>query len=260
MSAVLLEIDGPKAVLTLNRPQDGNRMGDDIFHALEAAVHDLTGRSGLRALLLRAEGPNFCVGGAIDEFVRGEEPLDQRLRRELPRVHRVIETLAGLSFPVVSALGGAVSGGGIGFALLADIVLAADDTFFRAGYPGIGLSPDLGGSYQIVRRAGATFASEFLISNRRVEAQEALRAGLVNAVHPAAGLDAAARALLDDLARGPTLSHAAVKRLVAAQAQTPLAAHLDLEMELMVDCAASDDSRRAIEAFLAKRSAVFSGS
>lgn len=259
MSAVLLDIDGERAVLTLNRPEEGNRISTMMFDALEAAISEVAERDDMRALLLRAEGPNFCVGGAINEFLNGDVPLDTKLRTDLPRMNRMIAKLAGLPFPVVSVLNGAVAGGGIGIALAADIVVAAQDTFFRAGYPGIALSPDVGGSYQVLRRAGVTFATDFFLTNRHVDAQEALSARLINAVHPVEQADAVARALLDDLATGPTRSHAAVKRLIAAQAPTPLSAHLELELEFMVSCGATEDARQAIEAFLNKQQPVFRG-
>lgn len=252
-----LDIARDTAVLTLCRAERGNRLGQEMMNALGAAAARLSVTPGLRGLLIRAEGPDFCVGGAIDEFGAGE-PLVTRLQRELDAAHGAVATLAGLPCPVVAELRGAVAGGGIGLALLADVILASDTTFFRAGYPGIGLSPDLGSSWQLMRRGGVTFAAEFLMSNRRMPAAEARDRGIVTAVHPDAELADAARARLAELAAGPTLAHAGVKALLAQPGAT-LRAHLDKEKERMAICAASGDSIAAVEDFRARRSPRFAG-
>jgi len=255
--AVTLDLSGAAATLTLRRADSGNRLGREMAAALCEAAERLAAAPGLRALHLRAEGLNFCVGGALDEFGT-DEPLSRRLARDLPAIHGAVATLAALPFPVVTELRGAVAGGGIGLALLGDIILASDTTFFRAGYPGVGLSPDLGGSWQMLRRSGVTFASEFLMSNRRMTAAEALTRGIVTAVHPDAALSQAARACVEMLATGPTRAHAALKALIAAPG-ADLAAHMAREAEVMAACAATEDSMAAIDAFRARRSPHFAG-
>lgn len=224
MKQVRLDIDGPLARLTLAAPSDLNRLGAAMFADLSAAVDELSGRKGLRALLLDARGDHFCVGGAIDEFAAAPS-LAGHLAETLPHAHAMILKLAELPFPVVTALRGAVAGGGIGLALCADIVLADTTCVFRAGYPGIGLSPDLGTSWQLMRRAGPAFAAEFLMSNRRMDAMEALERGILSAVFAPEDLDREAVARFEDLAQGPTVALAAVRRLMAGEIES-LRAHL----------------------------------
>lgn len=257
MSRVRLEIDGGAATLTLDAAGEGNRLGAAMFADLSAAVDTLANRDDLRVVLLRAEGDHFCVGGAIDEFAATGD-LRAHLAETLPAAHRMILTLAGLPCPVISALQGSVAGGGIGLALCADIVLAAETCIFRAGYPAIGLSPDLGSSYQLLHRAGPTFATEALMSNRRVPAQEALAQGLITRLHSAADLDAEAARLRDRLAQGPTTALSALRRLTGPDLRE-MKAHLDREAEAMLTCAATDDARRGIGVFLNRTTAAFTG-
>ena len=257
MSLIRLEFEDSLAILSLAAPDEGNRIRRAMMAALIEAIARIATTPDLRALLIRADGDQFCVGGAIDEF-GSDEPLSDTIARDLGRAHDAINTLSQLPFPIISALRGAVAGGGIGLALSADIILAGEDVNFRSGYPGIGLSPDLGTSWQVLRRAGPTVAAEFLMSNRRMAATEALSHGLVNTLHPPARLEEEARATALRMAQGPTHSYAAIRSLI----NTPgadLAAHLAREAALMEACAGTADSARAITDFLAGNAPVFHG-
>lgn len=257
MAQVTLTSEGPMAILTLSAPAQGNRVSKQMMVDLVKAVEALTARPALRALLIRAEGPRFCIGGAIDEFGIAE-PLAEAIARDLPVAHQAMAALARLQMPIVSALQGAVAGGGIGIALLGDVVLAAPDVVFRAGYPGIALSPDLGSSWQVMRRAGPAFSTEFFLTNRKVEAEEALSRGLVNRLIPADRLQAEAMALTRQLSQGPTRSHAAVRALHNSPGTT-FESHMAKEALLMEASARTQDAKAAIEDFRAGRPPSYQG-
>ena len=257
MATVTLRREGAGAVLTLSAPDQGNRVSGQMMADLIAAVGRLESQPALRGLLICAEGPRFCVGGAIDEFGVSED-LGDSIARDLPKAHEAMAALGRLQMPVISAVQGAVAGGGIGLALVADIVLAAEGTFFRAGYPGIGLSPDLGSSWQVLRRAGSAFTAEFFLTNRKVEAKEALACGLVNRVLAPDHLQDEALKLLAKLSQGPTRSHAAVRALVNSPGTT-FESHLAKEARFMEASARTQDSRAAIEDFRAGRQPQFLG-
>ena len=223
--------------------------------ALDAATETLAAAPP-RALLIRAKGRMFCVGGAIDEFA-GSGDLAAYLAAILPVGHRVMQRLADLPCPVITALQGPAGGAGVALALCADIVLASPAMVLRAGYPALGLSSDFGVSWFLTRAAGAQRAADMLMNNRTVTADEALSWGLIAAVHPADALDSAARALHARLAAGPTRALARIKRLIAAAPDQSLAAQLAREAELMLASGGEPDAAEGIAAFLARRPPAF---
>ena len=152
---------------------------------------------------------------------------------------------------------GPVGGGGIGLALCADLVLASRHMFLRGGYSAIGLSPDLGVSAYLTRRAGAARAKYILMSNRAIAAEDCLRMGLVDELHEPEQLLTAATALAEELAGGPTNSLAGIKKLCDSAHRQDLLLQLGAEREAMLACALSGNSLEGVTAFLQKRKPVF---
>jgi 2-(1,2-epoxy-1,2-dihydrophenyl)acetyl-CoA isomerase len=242
--------------IVLNRPAAANALNSAAGLALADAI-GRAARADIGAVLLSSTGKQFCAGGDIAEFVERQADLDRLVRAMLDPLHPAILTLATLPVPVVSAVHGPVGGAGIALALCADIVLAAPAMKLRGGYSAIGLSPDLGASYYLARRAGASRAKLILMTNRAIAAEECLRWGLVDELHEAEALPGAARALALQLARGATGSLGGIKRLCDGALQHGLHAHLQLEREALLRCAMSADGREGIQAFMAKRAPVF---
>ena len=255
---VLLAIENGAAVLTLNRPDAGNRLDMETVAALDAATLHLSETPALRALLIRAEGRMFCVGGAINEFGATDD-FHGYLEHILEVGHRVMGRLIALPCPVITAIQGPAGGAGIGLALCGDIALASTAAVFRAGYPALGVSADFGSSWQLARLGGQRLASDMLLTNRAVAADEAMARGLITALHPPEALDSAARALLGQLASGPTLAHAATRTLVRQAGERDAASHMRHEAEAMLRAARTADAGEGIAAFLAKRPTVFRG-
>lgn len=242
--------------IVLNRPHAANALNSAAGLALADAIGQ-TARADIGAVLLSSTGRQFCAGGDIAEFVERQADLDRLVRAMLDPLHPAIHMLATLPVPVVSAVHGPVGGAGIALALCADIVLAAPAMKLRGGYSAIGLSPDLGASYYLARRAGAARAKLILMTNRAIAAEECLRWGLVDELHEAEALPGAARALALQLARGATGSLGGIKRLCDGALQHGLQTHLQLEREALLRCAVSADGREGIQAFMAKRAPVF---
>ncbi|UJW83654.1 enoyl-CoA hydratase/isomerase family protein [Hydrogenophaga sp. SL48] len=255
--AVLLDRRNGIAVLTLNRPDRANALDGEMALALDAAVDSLTGDVGLRAVLLQARGRHFCAGGDIREFVESIDDLGSRIDGSIPAVHRMIHRLATLPVPVVSALNGPVAGAGIGLALCADLVLAAESMKLRGGYSAIGLTPDAGSSWLLARRAGEARAKEIFFTNEPLSARHCLQFGIVSQVLPDAELDAGARALVTALAKGATGSFARIKVLVDGASHRTLQEHLELEHRYMGEASRSADAREGVTSFAQKRAPVF---
>ena len=242
---VLWEIRNGVGHIVLNQPDQGNVISTPMAHALAAVVQQAR-RTDIGAVLISATGKQFCVGGDIREFVQNREQLPQLIAEILGLLNPTMQTLANLPVPVISAIQGSLGGGGLGLGLCADIVLASNQVFLRGGYSAIGLSPDLGSSYYLSRRAGAARAKYLLMSNRPISAQECLRLGIFDALQ-----------LAEELAAGATNSLAHIKKLCDSAHSHDLQQHLQREQQAITDCAIHPNSREGIAAFLEKRQPGF---
>lgn len=254
---IKLELQDGVAVLTLNRPDAGNALDAATGQALAEAVETVAGDGRVRALVLTGAGRIFCVGGDIAEMRERAESLAGLMEQALPRLHRAMARIAALRCPVITAVNGPVGGGGIGLALCGDFVLAAASMKLRGGYSAIGLSPDLGASWHLVRRAGAAQAKRILFLNQPVDAAECLRLGLVDAVHPDEELHGRAQALARELAAGATGSLGRIRDLVDGIGGRTFVQHLDLEARYMIESAAGAEAREGVRAFMEKRAPRF---
>ncbi len=256
-SPLKLDIDAGLAVITFNNPERANVLDQAMAQAFAAAVTRIAGDKSVRTLLITAAGRQFCAGGDITVFADTSRPLSDILQELLDPVHEAMKMLTLLEIPIVCAINGAVGGGGIGFALCGDIVLAAESMKLRGGYSAIGLTPDVGGSWFVTRRAGAAKAKEVFLTNRAFPAAECLAIGLVDAVHPDAHLHEAAMKLARQLAQGPSQAQGRIKALVNAAHHHSLHQHFDLERENMLASGNTEDGKEGIRAFIEKRPAKF---
>jgi 2-(1,2-epoxy-1,2-dihydrophenyl)acetyl-CoA isomerase len=249
--------DGGTVRLTLDRPDLGNALTNEIATLLGEAVDALVDDASVRVVILAGTGAMFCAGGDIREFTLAADRLSEHIAAGLVDFNRTLLKLSNLPVPVITALNGPVAGGGIGLALSADVVIAAESARFRAGYAAIGLSPDAGTSFHLTRLIGPQRAKEFLFTNRFIDAREALALGLVTKVVPDAELAGATDAFAATLAGFPRGAHAAAKRLVNAAVDSTQGEILALERELMVANAATAESREGIRAFVERRRPAF---
>ena len=258
-NVVQWRVEGGVGHIVLNRPEAANALDSACGHALVEAIAQARRGAGteVRAVLISSRGKQFCAGGDIREFVERRHDLDQLVRAMLDGLHPAIHALATLPVPVVSAVQGPLGGAGISLALCADLVLASPAMKLRGGYSAIGLSPDLGASYYLARRAGAARAKHILMTNRAVSAEDCLRWGLVDELHGADELLPAATALARELAQGATTSLGGIKALCDSAFDHDLRTHLELEREALLRCAVSAQGREGVSAFVEKRAPDF---
>jgi 2-(1,2-epoxy-1,2-dihydrophenyl)acetyl-CoA isomerase len=238
--------------IVLQRPEKANAISPAFAPAMARAIDGVLAAAP-RVVLLTATGPVFCAGGDIQAFVAAGPGLPAMVDSMILPLHPAILRLARAPVPVVSVIGGAVGGAGIGLALCADFVLAARSMKLRTGYSAIGLSPDLGTSYFLARRIGAQKAKQWLMLSDAIDAQRCLEAGAVDSLHAPDELRPAAEALAQRLAGSARESLAAIKLLCDGMPARDLAAHLALEHELLLARTRGPDVREGISAFLEKR-------
>jgi 2-(1,2-epoxy-1,2-dihydrophenyl)acetyl-CoA isomerase len=256
---VSYELSEGIARIVLDRPDQGNALDVAMKDAL-AAVVDRAGRDhGVRVVLLSAAGKMFCAGGDIAAMRSAGPDLSRWIDGMAGALGDLVLAITRLPVPVVSVVQGPVAGGGIGLALAADVVLAGESMRLRGGYTGIGLTPDLGTSWFLARRAGPARAKEILFHNRALTARECLDWGIVSAVHPDQLLAAEAEALARRLAGGATQSLGRTKALVDGALGRTLEEHLVRERESMVASGGTADAAEGVAAFLEKRAAKFRG-
>ncbi len=255
-SPVLLRREGAVAHLRFNRPQALNAIDLPLAQAFHAACRALAADQEVRVVVMSGEGRAFMAGGDLPSMVA--DPLHVPAA-VIAEVHPALEILAGLRAPVIAAVHGAAAGGGLGIALAADLVLAAEGTKFTMAYPRIGTSADCSTSWNLVRLLGPRKAMEIALLSDPIDAAEALRLGLINRVVPADALEGEATRLAARIASGAPLALGNLKRLVREAGDNDLSTHLALEAKLFQQCAASADFTEGIGAFLGKREAKFSG-
>jgi enoyl-CoA hydratase/carnithine racemase len=264
MSAVELERDGPVATLVLNRPAERNAWSWESARQITEHAEDLRFDPEIRVVVVRAEGPAFCVGvdvGLLDEGIAGRSPAE-RVRNAYERIrwiHERFNVLANLPQPVVVAIQGECLGAGLELAMMGDVRVAADDAELALPEPQLGVAIDAGGDLRLATEIGAGWAKLLAMTGRRVDAATAHRIGIVQQVVPAADLGAVARALADEIAANAPLAVQGIKRTINFWAEQGLAEALRFEAASASVCFVSDDLAEGVRAATADRLAKFEG-
>lgn len=218
---------GPVLLVRLNSHETRNALTPDMREQIGAAVRQAEDDRTVRSVYLTGEGSSFCSGGDLATLRDGCEPW--AVHRRFREFSRWLCPLIALDKPVAVGVNGHAVGAGMGLALTADVLIAAESASFLTGFFRIGAVPDLALMYHLPRLIGMARARRMLFSNRSVSAAEALQLGLVGQVVPdsdlyQAGLDEALR-----LAQGPAQVMGLAKTLLARSFETSLADMLAFE-------------------------------
>lgn len=237
MSELVL-VDEPAAGvrrLRLNRPERANALSRALVAELIAQLDRIESDTEIRCAVLAAAGRSFCGGADLSEhFVSADEAPDIGLS---PLWDRLTE----LRVPVIAAVQGHAVTGGFLLAYSCDLIVAASDAVFRDTHAVLGLLPTGGESQRLPRLVGPFLARELMLTSRPLPAEEALRAGLVNAVVEPEELDRAALELAATIAAASPRSVQAIKQLINRGLRGDLASGLALEREVNRDGAANLD-------------------
>jgi 2-(1,2-epoxy-1,2-dihydrophenyl)acetyl-CoA isomerase len=255
---IRVELDGAVAVVTLAKGDGRNALDRAMLDRIGPAMREADELPGARAILVRAEGANFSVGGDVKMFAAEGERSSDVLREIGPSVNLAARTLHESDKPTVCAVRGAVGGGAIGFMGACDVVFASERTTFSLGYSMLATSPDAGASWFLARDIGYRRALELYLTSERFDAARALELGAINRVVADDELDDAALAFARQVAAGPREAFRRGKLLLRTAADTQLAAHLDAEIESFARNAAHPDFAEGVRAFLERRAPSFS--
>jgi len=256
-----LERDGSLAVITLDRPEVLNAFDEALTSALAVAVDEVAADAAVRAVVITGAGRGFSAGQdlrdrAMQIDAGAELHLGDELRR---RYHPLIASLRKMRKPVVAAVNGVVAGAGLGIAVACDVRVASSSASFRAAWTRVGLVPDAGSAYFLPRIVGFGRATDMILSGEPVDADEALRIGLVTRVWPDAEFAGAWRAYARALAEGATEAYALSKEGLNAAWERDFASFLELESSLQDRAGRSDDYAEDVRAFTSRTAARFEG-
>lgn len=255
---VLLQWQGPVAVITLNRPDKLNSFTREMHKALQQALDHVEAGSA-RALLLTAAGRGFCAGQDLADLDFSPGHMTDLGELIDTWFNPLIRRLQALPLPVVAAVNGTAAGAGANLALACDMVLAARSATFIQAFVKIGLVPDSGGTWLLPRRIGMARALGLAMTGERLSAEEAEKWGLIWEAMDDPLLPEQALALATHLAAQPTRALAAIKRAMYASTTATLDAQLDMERDLQRELGQSADYAEGVNAFLEKRAARFTG-
>ena len=252
---LVLERRGAALRITLARPEVLNALSLELLEELADALHGPAAEAAVRAVLITGVGRGFSAGADL-----ADTPVDADIGPLLERYyHPVVSAIQLLEKPVVAGVNGVAAGAGLSLAAACDVRIASSEARFALGFTGIGLVMDAGCSYFLPRLIGVGRTMELALSNRRVEASEALGMGLVERVLPAEGFPDAVWQVVSDIAVGPTLAFSLVKKELRASLANDLLSQLRLESGVQSSAAASRDAREGVRAFREKRPPTFEG-
>ncbi len=241
--------------LTINRPKALNALNSDVLSELERVLAELEARDDLRAVLITGAGEKSFVAGADIAEMRTKTPEEARAfaRQALATLKR-LETLP---VPTVALVNGFCLGGGCELALACDWAVASDNAIFGQPEVLLGVIPGFGGTQRLPRRVGPAMAIDLCTTGRKIDANEALRIGLVNRVMPQSELEAYAEELTKQLGGNGPQSVRAAKQAIHDGMDQDLDSALALETALFAFCFAGDEQTEGMSAFVEKRKPNF---
>jgi 2-(1,2-epoxy-1,2-dihydrophenyl)acetyl-CoA isomerase len=247
------------ATITLDAPATMNSLTVAMKLALLDALAQARDDDSVRTVVLTGAGRAFCTGQDLKEHAAGLAAGDRTLTTVVDHYNPIITAITSLPKPVVAAVNGMAAGAGAAVAFACDLRIASDAAAFLMAFARVGLGPDSGASWTLQRLIGRGRAVAMLMLAEPVSAHDALEMGLVSAVVPAAELELTVGEIAGRLANGPTVAYAAIKETVDFSSSHSLAESLAREAEAQARCGATTDHLNAVDAFLAKQPATFSG-
>ena len=254
-----LTIENGLAHITLNRPDDANSLNLALAQDYLAAAIECDTNPEVRAVLLSANGKMFCAGGDLNYMKSQGDVVAPALKELTAFLHAAIATLARMDAPLVIAVNGVAAGAGMSMAATGDLVLAGASSRFTMAYTAAGLAPDGSSSYYLPRVIGLRRTQELMLTNRMINAEEALDWGLITRIVPDEDLLAEAKTLAQGLASGPTKAFGQVKHLLINSLNNPLETQMELESRAITAMGGSEDGREGIDAFVNKRKPSYKG-
>ncbi len=249
MAFVTTELQGAVAVLTIDRPKALNALNPEVLADLKAAFEAID-QDVVRCIVLTGAGEkSFVAGadiGAMSTMTKAEGEAFGKLGND---VFLMIESFP---IPVIAAINGFALGGGNELAMSCDIRICADNALFGQPEVGLGITPGFGGTQRLARLVGMGMAKQLVYAALNIDAAEALRIGLVNAVYPQAELMDAAMKLATKISRNAPIAVRGCKKAINDGMQVDIDAGCVIEEKIFGDCFETHDQVEGMGCFLSR--------
>ena len=252
------------ATVMIDVPEQRNAISDaGVIDALIAALHRADADPEVRVVILTGAGPVFSSGGNVKAMAGAgslRDPAPHRTRRNYrDQIQRIPLALEAIEVPVIAAVNGPAIGAGCDLACMCDLRIAAASARFAESFVKVGLVPGDGGAWLLPRIVGFAKAAEMALTGDAIDAQEALRCGLVSQVVPDAELPDAARRLAARIVVNPPIAVRLTRRLLREAWLSRLDSVLELSASMQALAHGTADHAEAVAAFVEKRPPNFAG-
>ncbi|MYM40138.1 enoyl-CoA hydratase family protein [Duganella qianjiadongensis] len=260
-SHFLFEVSGRVATLTLNRPERKNPLTFESYAELRDLFRALAYAEDIKAIVITGAGDNFCSGGDVHDIIGPLTELDMPGLLAFTRMTGdLVKAMRACPQPVIAAVDGVCAGAGAILSLAADLRYGTARSktaflFTRVGLAGC----DMGACALLPRVIGQGRAAELLYTGRSMTGTEAERWGYFNSLHEPQALLAAAQAMAQGLADGPTFAHGMTKKMLQQEWNMGVDEAIEAEAQAQAICMATNDFHRAYHAFVAKQRPAFEG-
>jgi 2-(1,2-epoxy-1,2-dihydrophenyl)acetyl-CoA isomerase len=261
---VLFEKRGAVALISLNRPQALNSFTRQMHRELWEALDRIEADKSIRAAVITGAGRGFCAGADLAEFDFKEGPDLVKRADPGPIIDQAfnptVRKLMALRVPTIAAVNGVAAGAGASLAMTCDFAVAAHNASFIQAFSKIGLIPDAGGTWFLIKKLGLARAMGCALLGDKLSAKDAKEWGMIWDVAPE-GQDCVAGAmqLAERLATLPTKALVETRKVLRAAASNDLDTQLDLERDTQSALGRTHDYIEGVSAFLQKRPAQFKG-
>ncbi len=253
-----LQLKNGVALVTLNRPERRNALNMPLLADLNAVFAQIAGDDAVRAVVLTGAGKGFCAGADLGDFQQtptAEEVYQGIIENYNPLMNRIMS----LPKPVITAVNGAAAGAGASLALAGDLRIMGESAFMMMAFSNIGLVPDGGACWFMIREMGYARAYQMAIEGGKVDAEQCVAWGLANKVVADDALLNEAVAWAEKLAQRPTLALGLTKQALNHAAMHDLASTIEFEARLQKQTIPSHDHMEGVTAFLQRRKPNFQG-
>jgi 2-(1,2-epoxy-1,2-dihydrophenyl)acetyl-CoA isomerase len=256
--ALLYETHGDVVRLTMNRPERRNALNDALQRELLAAFERVRDDESVRAIVLTGAGKGFCAGADLSAFQ--QMPTAEQVYEAIIMAYQpLIGLITTLKKPVIAAINGTAAGAGASLALACDLRVMAEDASIMMAFSNIGLVPDAGATWLLVRQVGYSRAYQIAIEGQKIPAIRCLEWGLTNRLAPAGKLGDVALTWATKLAQRPTLALGLTKLAMNHALLNDVASTIEYEARLQMQTIPSHDHMEGVMAFLQKRDPLFTG-
>jgi 2-(1,2-epoxy-1,2-dihydrophenyl)acetyl-CoA isomerase len=261
---LLAVVDDGVAVLTMNRPARRNALSDAMLSALGRLLAAVELDDDVGCVVLAGAGGAFCAGGDVKAMAQrhaegARRSVDEVIHRQRLSQRATSGRLWSMPKPTIAAISGAAAGAGLSLALACDLRYAVEGAVLTTAFARVAFAGDYGGTWFLTRLVGSAKAKELYYFSERLDADDAHRLGIVNAVFPAAGFEDAVMERARRLASGPRVAYRYMKENLNRAVSGELGKCLDLEVTHHVHTGLTEDHREAAQAFVDKREPRFTG-